>query len=328
MSSGAIWRPSVTRKWVVYAKPPFGGPVQVLRYLGRYTHRIAISNERLLRLADGQVSFQWKDYRATPEASRVMTLAVDEFIRRFLLHALPLGFQRIRHYGLLANRFRAGKLELCRRLLAGPAGTLLPSPAQVTASGLGLAERLTVPVCPHLPDRDHASHADSVAGPQTSADRYLMRTPLVSGSHDAHSPLPEGTRRCACRRLAACPALDPGGPGGLGPRPEAISTPESPPRPFKTHLSIRPWTLRFSSPRGFIIQAPVQSALPPRNTRPPMQTLSFTGFRRRPNIKEMIPEHGQFKASVLTTLPKVSEGFLAKWQTKLQSRDNPLRTAS
>jgi hypothetical protein len=86
-------------EWVVYAKPPFGGPQQVLEYLGRYTHRVAISNERLLGWQDGQVSFRWKDYRH-PEKQKVMTVSAEEFIRRFLLHALPPGFPRIRYYGL------------------------------------------------------------------------------------------------------------------------------------------------------------------------------------------------------------------------------------
>ncbi len=88
--------------WVVYAKPPFGGPEQVLAYLGRYTHRVAIANSRLISLSEGKVSFSWKDYRHNGKA-KVMTLDADEFIRRFLLHTLPDGFHRIRHYGFLAN---------------------------------------------------------------------------------------------------------------------------------------------------------------------------------------------------------------------------------
>jgi hypothetical protein len=105
--------------WVVYAKPPFGGPEQVLAYLGRYTHRVAIANSRLVKLEDGQVSFRWRDYRQQA-LNKVMTLTAEEFIRRFLLHTLPDGFQRIRHYGFLANGHRADKLALCRRLLAAP----------------------------------------------------------------------------------------------------------------------------------------------------------------------------------------------------------------
>jgi hypothetical protein len=114
------------REWVVYAKPPFGGPQQVLDYLGRYTHRVAISNNRLLKLEDGQVWFQWKDYR-NGNQQRTMTLPAEEFIRRFLLHVLPPRFQRMRHYGFLANRCRKTKLAQCRALLAMPAA-IVPVP--------------------------------------------------------------------------------------------------------------------------------------------------------------------------------------------------------
>jgi hypothetical protein len=104
-------------EWVVYAKRPFAGPAAVLTYLGRYTHRVAISNSRLIDMTDDRVSFRWRDYR-DHDKSKVMTLAADEFIRRFLLHTLPDGFHRIRHYGFLGNRHRAEKLALCRRLIA------------------------------------------------------------------------------------------------------------------------------------------------------------------------------------------------------------------
>ena len=105
--------------WVVYSKPPFAGPEQVLGYLGRYTHRVAIANSRLVGLDDGQVSFTWKDYRQDGK-TKVMTLSADEFIRRFLQHTVPDGFHRIRHIGFLANCHRAEKLALCRDLLAAP----------------------------------------------------------------------------------------------------------------------------------------------------------------------------------------------------------------
>ena len=106
-------------EWVGYAKPPFGGPSQVLDYLGRYTHRVAISNNRLSKLEDGKVTFQWKDYRHGNRQS-TMTLEAEEFIRRFLLHILPKGFQRIRQYGFLSNRQRGEKITLARRLLGMP----------------------------------------------------------------------------------------------------------------------------------------------------------------------------------------------------------------
>lgn len=113
----ALLAPARKSEWVVYAKRPFAGPSHVLAYLARYTHRVAISNSRILSLADGRVGFRWKDYRQDGKA-KVMTLEASEFIRRFLLHVLPDGFHRIRHYGLFANGHRAEKLALCRNLLA------------------------------------------------------------------------------------------------------------------------------------------------------------------------------------------------------------------
>ena len=104
-------------EWVVYAKPPFGGPEQVLKYLARYTHRVAISNGRLLEITDNEVTFSYKDY-AAGNVTKTMTLEVSEFARRFLLHVLPRGFVRIRYYGFLANSCRTKKLDLCRRLLS------------------------------------------------------------------------------------------------------------------------------------------------------------------------------------------------------------------
>jgi hypothetical protein len=106
---------------VVYAKRPFAGPEAVLAYLSRYTHRVAISNSRLIALDGKGVTFEWKDYRAKgPDRQKVMTLATDEFIRRFLLHVLPHGFHRIRHYGLFANGGRAENLARARQFLAMP----------------------------------------------------------------------------------------------------------------------------------------------------------------------------------------------------------------
>jgi len=104
-------------EWVVYAKPPFGGPRQVLKYLARYAHRVAISNQRLISLEDGRVTFRWKNYARASEPA-AMTLKAEEFIRRFLLHVLPKGFVKIRHFGFLANRGRRDNVLLCRELLA------------------------------------------------------------------------------------------------------------------------------------------------------------------------------------------------------------------
>lgn len=133
-----------TRKqdWVVYSKAPFGGAEKAIDYLGRYTHKVAITNHRLLSDSNGKVSFRYKDYSsADPQKQRTMTLEADEFIRRFLLHAIPAGFQRIRHYGLYANRSRAANLKLCRELLKAPAPSVLSSPGEPQAGIVDVASR-------------------------------------------------------------------------------------------------------------------------------------------------------------------------------------------
>ena len=135
LTDSARWQqflgPLRATAWVVYAKPPLGGPGPVLKYLARSTHRVAIANRRLLALADGRVTFRWTDY-AHGNRHRTMTLDAVEFLRRFLLHILPCGFQRMRHYGLLANRVRQAKLGVCRALLQPPSGaTSLGLPAPV-----------------------------------------------------------------------------------------------------------------------------------------------------------------------------------------------------
>lgn len=131
-------------EWVVYAKPPFGGPAQVLAYLSRYTHRVAIANSRLVEITEQTVAFRWKDYRHHGK-TKFMTLEADEFIRRFLQHTLPDGFHRIRHYGFLANGQRAAKIALCRKLLA------VPSPEPQTTADAEAAYSPAVPpsdTCP------------------------------------------------------------------------------------------------------------------------------------------------------------------------------------
>src|SRR6266571_1967737 len=113
----AAWlRPLFRKDWIVYSKPPFGGPEYVLQYLGRYTHRVAISNHRLISFADGKVTFRWRD-SAHHNEQKLLTLSLDEFLRRFLLHLLPKRFVRIRNFGFLANRRRATSLPLCFQLL-------------------------------------------------------------------------------------------------------------------------------------------------------------------------------------------------------------------
>jgi Putative transposase len=117
----AYLTPLRSTEWVVYSKRPFGGPKEVLRYLARYTHRVAISNRRLIACDDNSVTFKWKDYRIEgPERYKVMSLATHEFIRRFLMHVLPSGFHRIRSYGLLASGKRAENIARARELLTPP----------------------------------------------------------------------------------------------------------------------------------------------------------------------------------------------------------------
>ena len=127
--------------WVVYAKRPFGGPAQVLQYLSRYTHRVAISHARLISLTDGVVRFRCKDY-ADRGRTKVMGLAVDEFLRRFLLHVLPRGFVRIRHVGLLANAHRRGTIAGAQQLLA-----VTTSPPSGDTAPAGDVDRPRCPLC-------------------------------------------------------------------------------------------------------------------------------------------------------------------------------------
>ena len=127
----AFLRTLFRQDWVVYAKKPFGGPQHVLHYLARYTHRVAISNHRLVDATDTQVRFRWKDY---PHHSkrRILTLTHEEFLRRFLQHVLPRGFPRIRYFGWLANRRRGELLPLCRKLLSVSSSALASPAAKAT----------------------------------------------------------------------------------------------------------------------------------------------------------------------------------------------------
>ena len=145
--------------WVVYAKRPFGGPEHVLQYLGNYTHRIAISNHRLVGLRDGQVAFRWRD-SVHRNKKRVMKLRVEEFLRRFFLHVLPRGFVRIRHFGFLANRRRQTQLPLCRKLLGDPA-TTAPATSNRPASSDGF---WNCPAC---------------GGPMILVERFAIALPYV-----------------------------------------------------------------------------------------------------------------------------------------------------
>lgn len=164
--------PARQAEWVVYAKPPFAGPQQVLDYVGRYTHRIAISDSRLVNVNDGQVTFRYKNYRDDRPTPKTMMLPATEFLRRFLLHVLPAGFHRIRYYGLMGNRHRIEKLARCRQLLGTPAP---PPPAstrpadyrdryqgphrQVLAGLSCLSRRTDAPRrAPRIRLRDHPDH--------------------------------------------------------------------------------------------------------------------------------------------------------------------------
>ena len=142
-------------EWVVHVKPPFGGPQRVLKYLARYTHRVAISNHRLRALENGRVSFEWKDY-AHHSQRKIMTLDAVEFMRRFLLHVLPSGLVRIRQFGFLANRFRTRNLQLCRDLLAvrqTPALSRFPQPCRYQCSRSLVLSDLQTRAVDH--DRSH-----------------------------------------------------------------------------------------------------------------------------------------------------------------------------
>lgn len=161
--------------WVVYSRPPFGSAKQVLKYLARYTHRVAISNQRLVSLKDGRVTFRWKDY-AHGNSEREMALSADEFIRRFLLHVLPGGFQRIRHYGFLANRVRKDKLELCRALLRETGHSEAPLAADLALLDHDLA-------------RDDGTATDSQVCPACKKGHLVFVRDLTPDRQLAESPL-------------------------------------------------------------------------------------------------------------------------------------------
>jgi hypothetical protein len=157
--------PLYAKDWVVYAKPPFGGPEQVLKYLARYTHRVAISNHRLLKLEAGKVTFRFRDY-ADSRKEKLLTLSAEEFLRRFVQHVLPKGFMKIRHYGLLASRQRESRLREARRLLLPKLA--LPSSAP---SGIEPAESARCPQCGSV------RLARGALLPRTGASPFVCATP-------------------------------------------------------------------------------------------------------------------------------------------------------
>ena len=167
-------------EWVVYAKRPFAGPATVLAYLSRYTHRVAIANSRLIALDEHGVTFKWKDYRAKGQCRhKSMTLATDEFIRRFLLHVLPSGFHRIRHYGLIANTGRKENLARARELL------MSENPGDTTDGGTDGADATT------RVDKDEPTHATYVC-PDCGAPMIIMDT-FVRGQMPRAPPLSSGS---------------------------------------------------------------------------------------------------------------------------------------
>ena len=177
-------------KWVVYTKRPFGGPEAVLAYLSRYTHRIAIANSRLVAFDGERVTFKWKDYRAKADARyKLMTLDADEFIRRFLIHVLPDGFHRIRHYGLFANANRADNIALARRLLGVPHPAPLSADSDRADGGHEHEERSLLRwAYGHRRDLPTRLPAATVAH-SSNRLRQLMISTLRSPSHIA-APVP------------------------------------------------------------------------------------------------------------------------------------------
>ena len=210
-------------EWVVYAKRPFAGPGQVLAYLSRYTHRVAISNSRLVAMDDRGVTFRWKNYRAHGRTRyKTMTLQAEEFMRRFLLHVLPSGFHRIRHYGLLANANRKTHIATARELLHQPAPEVAADPSDSPRRNRLRSTHLRVPAlrCADDPPRDLrpcAAHPRAAALTQfTMSTRRSSRTSSVgTSSHrtdtNARCLAPDNVLGCTHQRpndsVARC--LDP-----------------------------------------------------------------------------------------------------------------------
>ena len=180
-----------------YAKPPVGGPGPVLKYLARYTHRVAIANRRLLALEDGRVTFRWKDY-AHGNRQRLMTLDAVEFIRRFLLHILPAGFQRLRHFGLLANRGRQAKLRLCRVLLQQPVSPTPPVSPHTTAASAPDQPAVVCPAC----QRGQMSWVETLRRQPDLVARWMLPPGWDTSSLDSAMGRSMGTPHTALWRRA------------------------------------------------------------------------------------------------------------------------------
>ena len=225
-------------EWVVHAKPPFGGPEQVLKYLARYTHRAAISNRRLIRLEGDEVEFLWKNYARGGER-KTMTLNAVEFIRRFLLHVLPSGFVRMRHYGFLANRVCQEKLAQCRALLAAET-TAEPVAADPAPEPVAtVATSIEAPACP-------------VCGRGRLMITATLRTPdETRGAGERDSP--QGRRRYVLKRAVAGKPPDVGGGAGLNPHRRGVPRGSvqrivsEVPRPSLVRAELRVVALRIQS---------------------------------------------------------------------------------
>jgi hypothetical protein len=183
-------------EWVVYGKKPFGGPQAVLAYLSRYTHRVAISNRRLISADKTGVTFKWKDYRIEgPDRDKTMTLPTGEFIRRFLTHVLPKGLHRIRHYGLFANGHRAANIARARELLAVPSR---PKPAETSATTAADEPRVLSRPCHCCGGRMIIIETFAAAASRNTAPRPLPQR-SASTPHDAVATDPPTQRRSSFR---------------------------------------------------------------------------------------------------------------------------------
>ncbi|MCI0423510.1 MAG: transposase, partial [Acidobacteria bacterium] len=177
-----LWAAS-HRPWVVYAKRPFGGPAEVIDYLGRYTHRVAISNHRLLKIDDRRVSFRWKDYRHGG-VEKILSLEATEFLRRFFLHVLPAGFVRIRYFGFLANCHVEDKIACCRQLLnVAPVSLLLPTPPAVWQTLFHQLTGKLVDLCP-LCRKGRLVHVELL---HSLVPQLTRSPPLVKAAHPPSS---------------------------------------------------------------------------------------------------------------------------------------------
>ena len=264
---------------MVYAKEPFAGPEQVLRYLSRYTHRIAISNRRLLAADQNDVTFKYKDYRIEgPDRYKTMTLATDEFIRRFLIHVLPKGFHRIRHYGLLANGDRAANIARARELLAMPAGSRRRK--RTAKRAVRVAASMPVLRRPYDHHRDLrarlSAQTPADTGSRSDQDQLMMRSAPVEHRYDTcHSRL---ARRRPRPRSHPSPRLHPATRRLARPAAGAVTPPRSPLLYVKPSAATAPAQPRQAIPRGSI---PIAPAAPPLPHRPRFRALAL--FGRRPN---------------------------------------------